>query len=82
VATCGLIAYSGEVFPAWKGDLFAGALAGQELRRIVIKGEQVVSQKVIVSNQGRVRSVQQGPDGLIYLAFEQPGRIVRLVPAD
>lgn len=81
IAACGLAFYDGEHFPAWKGNLFAGSLAQQELRRLVLDGDKVKSQEVLLSRLGRIRAVQMGPDGYLYVCFENPGRIVRLVPA-
>jgi aldose sugar dehydrogenase len=80
LAVCGLDFYSGEGFPAWRGDLLVGALVAQELRRVRVEGERFVEQEVLLKDQGRVRSVHTGPDGFIYLALEGPGRIARLVP--
>jgi glucose/arabinose dehydrogenase len=82
IAVCGLDFYSGDRFPGWKGNLFAGALAQQELRRLVLEGDRVKSQEVLFRGIGRVRAVQAGPDGLLYVCLEQPGRVVRLVPAE
>ena len=81
IAVCGLDFYSGDKFPKWKNDLFAGALAQQEIRRIRLENQKVVSQEIILKNIGRVRDVAAGPDGLIYVVLNGPDRIVRLVPA-
>lgn len=74
--------YAGDKFPKWKGDLFVTALAAQEVRRLVLAGDRVAHQEILFKGIGRVRSIAVGPDGFIYLGLEQPGRIVRLVPAD
>jgi aldose sugar dehydrogenase len=81
IAVCGLDYYGGNKFPKWKGDLLAGGLAQQEVRRIRIENRKVVSQEIILKNIGRVRDVAAGPDGLIYVILNGPDRIVRLVPA-
>ncbi len=80
IAVCGIDFYEGTAFPRWTGNLFVTALAHQELRRIVIEGEKVVSQEVILKDIGRLRDVASGPDGAIYVAVNDPGRIIRLVP--
>ena len=72
--------YTGTKFPAWKDSLFLGSLAAQELRRLELNGTQV-KQEVLFKNVGRLRDVVVGPDGAIYIAFNQPDRIARLVPA-
>lgn len=82
LAVCGIDFYTGERFPRWRGHLFVAALAQQEVRRIVIEDGRVAAQEVIFKDLGRVRDVANGPDGALYLALNQPDRIVRLVPAD
>ena len=82
IAACGLDFYTGDKFPEWKNDLFAGALAQQEIRRLRIVDHQVTEQEVILKNIGRVRDVAAGPDGYLYVVLNDPHRIVRLVPAE
>jgi aldose sugar dehydrogenase len=82
LATCAITFYTGDKLPGWKNDLFLTALAFQELRRLVLEGNEVVHQEILIKNSGRVRDVRTGPDGLLYVVFNDPGRIVRLVPAD
>lgn len=80
IATCGLDFYTGDNFPKWKNDLFVGALAQQEVRRLRLVDKKVVSQEIILKNIGRVRDVAMGPDGSIYVVLNGPDRLVRLVP--
>lgn len=80
IAVCGLDFYTGDKFPKWKNDLLVGALAQQEIRRLRIVDQKVVSQEIIFKNIGRVRDVAMGPDGLIYVLLNGPDRLVRLVP--
>ncbi len=82
IAVCGLDFYAGERFPGWKNDLFAGALAQQEVRRLRIRDRQVVEQEVILKDLGRVRDVAAGPDGHLYVLLNDPHSILRLVPAE
>ena len=79
-APSGVVFYTGDRFPGWRGDLFVAMLAGQELRRLRVRGSAVVHQETIFKGFGRVRHVIVGPDGLIYVALNDPGRIVRLTP--
>ena len=74
--------YTGDRFPKWKNQLFVTSLVGRHLRRIELDGNKVVRQEVLFTEMGRVRDVVTGPDGLIYLALNNPGRIARLVPVD
>lgn len=84
IATSGLLLYTGDKFPAWKGNLFVGGLAGQRLVRVTLDGDKAEGTENLVRNQGRVRDVRQGPDGYIYLAIEdqggKPTPILRLEP--
>lgn len=80
IAVCGIDFYEGDKFPRWRHNLLVTALAQEELRRVVIDGERVTHQEVLLKSIGRLRDVASGPDGYIYLAVNQPDRIVRLVP--
>ncbi len=80
IATSATAFYTGNRFPQWKNNLFLGSLAAQELRRLVIDGHSVAHQEVLFKGIGRVRDVVDGPDGYLYVVFDQPNRIERLVP--
>lgn len=85
IGVSGLAVYSGDRFPAWRGDLLAGGLVGEQLVRLTLDGQRVVNVERLVQRRGRIRDVRVGPDGYVYLAFEdrsgQPTSIVRLEPA-
>ena len=80
IATSGLLIYTGDRFPGWRGSMFVGGLAGQQLARLTLDGQTVVSEETLVQRRGRIRDVRQGPDGLIYLVFDRPGMVARLEP--
>lgn len=82
IAPCGIDFYDGDQFPKWKNHLLVTALAFQQLRRVHIEQGRVIHQEIIFEPGSRFRDVETGPDGLIYVALEEPGRIVRLSPAD
>jgi glucose/arabinose dehydrogenase len=86
IATSGLMIYSGDRFPEWKGSFFAGGLAGSYIERLTIDGDQVLSKERIVDGLGRIRDIKQGPDGLIYIAVDDRGggltSLVRLEPVE
>ncbi len=81
IAACGLDLVRGSAFPDWKGDLVAGGLAGTTVQRIRIKDDNVLEQEEILFGMGRVRDVAVAPDGSIYVALNQPDKIVRISPA-
>jgi glucose/arabinose dehydrogenase len=82
IAPSGGTFYTGDLFPAWKGNLLVGALAGQHLARLVLDGEKVVGEEKLLTDLGaRIRDVRVGPDGAVWLLVDQSnGRILRLVP--
>jgi glucose/arabinose dehydrogenase len=82
IAVSSIDFYTGTRFPEWKHNLLVAALAQQEVRRLVVEQHEVTHQEVLFKNVGRVRDLVVGLDGAIYLAFNTPDRIARIVPAD
>ena len=82
IAPSGLAFYDGDRFPQWQGNLFAGGLVSQDLRRLELDAAgKVVNEKSISIGQ-RVRDVRQGPDGLLYVLTDAPnGQLLRFEPA-
>lgn len=82
IAPSGLVVYSGDRFPQWHGDVFAGGLMSQDIRRIDLDDAgNVKGQRALRIGQ-RVRDVRQGPDGLLYvLTDEARGSLIRVDPA-
>jgi glucose/arabinose dehydrogenase len=81
ISPSSLMIYSGSLFPQWKGSAFIGALSGQALIRVALRGDQAA--KADQWDMGaRIREVEQGPDGAIYLLEDgSGGRLLRLAPA-
>jgi glucose/arabinose dehydrogenase len=95
LAPAGISFVTSDRYPGWRNtSLFVGGLAGQQLRRLEIKGRQVIRQEVVFADLGRVRDLAQGPDGYLYVALQNPtgagtgvglaastpGVVIRLVP--
>jgi glucose/arabinose dehydrogenase len=80
-APSGLAFYDGDKFPEWRGQLFAGALVGRTLFRIVLDANHGVASReevaAVAALGKRIRAVKQGPDGWIYLLSDD-GRVIRL----
>jgi glucose/arabinose dehydrogenase len=76
--------YTGDRFPEWKGNIFVGGMAGQQLARLTLLDQRIVEEETLVKQQGRIRDVRQGLDGYIYLAIEDrggaPTSILRMEP--
>lgn len=83
IAPSGMTFYTGDLFPAWKGSLFNGALKFQLLSRLELDGRRVVKEERLLQGLGeRIRDVRQGPDGALYLLTDNnAGRILRVSPA-
>jgi len=80
IAPGGMAFYTGDNFPAWKGNLFVGAMAGQALVRLVLDGDRVIAEERLLHDmRQRIRDVRNGPDGNIY--FVAGNNLMRLVPA-
>ena len=84
IAPSGMAFYTGNKFPAWRGSILVGALAGKLVSRLETSGNRVTGEERMLQNLGeRIRDVRQGPDGLIYLLTDSPqGRILRMKPAE
>lgn len=79
IAPSGMLFYTGDLFPAWKGNLFIGALEGQALVRLVLNGDRIAAEERLLTERNmRVRDVRQGPDGAIYLLSS--AGLLRLTP--
>ena len=82
IAPSGMLFYSGDLFPRWKGSLLVGALAGSLLSRLEFDGMRFIREERLLEGLGhRYRDVRQGPDGAIYLLIDAAaGQILRLAP--
>ena len=84
IGISGLMIYTGDKFPQWRGNMFVGGMAGERLSRLTLKGNRVVNEERMAQNMGRIRDVRQSPDGFIYLVVDdrkgQPTPVYRLEP--
>jgi aldose sugar dehydrogenase len=83
IAPSGMAFYTRDLFPSWRGSLFVGALAGQILVRLEVRGDTVgTEERLLREVNERIRDVRQGPDGALWLATDNSaGRILRVAPA-
>ena len=83
IAPSGLQFYSGDAFPAWRGNLFVGALKEKRLVRLVLENDRVKAEEHLLTDRGhRIRDVRQGPDGALYVVTdEDAGELWRIAPA-
>ena len=85
ISPSSLMFYTGDAFPAWRGNAFVGGLAGQFISRIEVDGDE--AREVERLDMGmRVRAIEQGPDGAIWVAEDGSrgamGRLFKLTPRD
>lgn len=84
IAPGGLVIYTGERFPEWRGDAFIGGLQGAQLHRVELteSGLPREHHSLLLTLKQRIREVREGPDGLLYLLTDHDrGAILQLEPA-
>jgi glucose/arabinose dehydrogenase len=82
IAPSGAQFYTGNAFPAWRGNLFVGALREMRLVRLVIENNRVTGEEhLLADRKQRIRDVRQGPDGALYVVTDQEnGELWRIAP--
>ena len=82
IAPSGMVAYTGTAYPGWQGSFLVGSLAPGGLVRLVVQNGRVTSEERYLGDlDERIRDVEQGPDGLLYMLTDSPrGRMIRLDP--
>lgn len=73
IATAGFMFYTGDKFPQWQNNILLASLKEKTLVRLVLDGDQIIKEERLLKTElgQRLRSVVQGPDGLIYLATDE-----------
>jgi glucose/arabinose dehydrogenase len=81
ISPSGMIFYTGDVFPKWKGNILIGGLSSEALVRLTLDGQRVTREERIDMGE-RIRDVHQGDDGAVYLLTDKSdGEILRLTSA-
>lgn len=83
IAPSGMAFYTGDDFPEWQGDLFVGALKMQKLVRLELDDREITDEEDLLTGLGeRIRAVNMGPDGHLWLLTDDSdGKVLRVVPA-
>ena len=91
IAAAGMAVYTGDRFPAWKGNLFVGSLqqggipGTGHLQRIVLNDqmEELRRESMLQELRQRIREVREGPDGFLYVLTDDPadGALLRIEPS-
>lgn len=84
IAPSGMTFYTGDEFPRWRNNIFVGALAFELLARLEVDDGRIVKEERLLEGEyGRIRAVEQGPDGYLYLLTdERNGRVLRIEPIE
>lgn len=80
IAVCAAEFVTGNRFPKWQNNLLVTALKFEELRRLVMDGDRVVDQEILLKGYGRVRDVKVAPDGALYVLTNSPDALLRILP--
>lgn len=82
IAPSGMAFYTGDKFPEWKGDLLVGSLKFRHLRHIDMEGGKPGKQTELLNDvEGRIRDVEVGPNGYIYVLTDAPnGKLIKVMP--
>jgi glucose/arabinose dehydrogenase len=68
IAPSGMMFYTGDRFPDWKGNLFVGGMQAQALVRLVLNGDKIVAEEhLLTERKARVRDIHQAADGSVYI---------------
>ena len=90
IAVAGMAVYTGDQFPAWRGNVFVGAMTEGRipgtghLQRVVFndRTEELRRESMLRELRQRIREVREGPDGFLYLLTdEDEGALLRIEPA-
>ncbi|MGZ5446317.1 MAG: PQQ-dependent sugar dehydrogenase [Thermoanaerobaculia bacterium] len=83
IAPSGMVVYTGNACPGWGNSIFVGSMQPGALVRLELQNGRVVKEERYLGHLNqRIRDVEQGPDGLLYLLTDSPqGRILRLEQA-
>jgi glucose/arabinose dehydrogenase len=80
IAPSGMAFYDADLFPQWKGSVLVGALRGEMLDRLTLRGDRVIDEEPLLSDlHARIRDVRVGPDGAVYVLTDDT-RLLKLTP--
>ncbi len=85
IGISGLMIYTGDKFPQWKGNFFVGGMVGEQLVRLTADPKRgFTNTELLAQGMGRIRDLRQGLDGFIYLVIDdrdgKPTPVLRLEP--
>jgi glucose/arabinose dehydrogenase len=81
IATCGMAQVTSDKYPGWKNNFLVGALALTHVARVEVENNTFIKEEKLLDKVGRVRAIEQSPDGYLYVVTESPGMVLKIVPA-
>lgn len=82
IAPSGMTFVTSDKFPEWQGDILVGSLKFGYVMRVNLENGKVVGEEKLFEDIGRVRDVNEGPDGNIYVSTETGNGIVMISPKE
>ena len=80
IAPSGMAFVNSPLYPEWQNNILIGSLKFQRLHRLEMSENNVTHEEILLEGIGRLRAIEQGTDGHIYIAVESGGKIIRLEP--
>jgi glucose/arabinose dehydrogenase len=80
IAPAGMTFVTSDMYPGWEGDLLVASLKFSYIAHLDVEGDEILKETRLVEGIGRIRAVEEGPDGYIYFTAEGDG-VYRLVPS-
>ncbi|MBN2484649.1 MAG: PQQ-dependent sugar dehydrogenase [Bacteroidales bacterium] len=81
IAPSGMAFVTGNLYPGWENSLLSGSLRFNYVERCEVDNGRIVFSEKILENIGRVRTIRMSPDNYIYITVENPGRVLKVIPA-
>jgi aldose sugar dehydrogenase len=80
IATSGMAFYNGKLIPQWQGSVLVSALRGQQISRLTLNGDKVLTEEPLFGEEGqRFRDVRVDEEGAV-IALTENGQLLRIVP--
>ncbi len=81
IAPSGMMIYNGDLFAAWKGDVFVGSLKFNMISRVSIDDTLSEKERLFQGKFSRIRDIREAPDGTIWFLSVGDGALYRMRPA-
>ncbi|MCH2449254.1 MAG: PQQ-dependent sugar dehydrogenase [Gracilimonas sp.] len=80
IAPAGMTFVTSDKYPGWEGDLLVTSLKFSYIAHLDVEGNEILEETKLVEGVGRIRAIEEAPDGYIYFTAEGDG-VYRLIPS-